>query len=78
MTPTSADGEAWPDAPEDRLVRLVHDLRTPLTIVSGFADLLQRRADLTDAERAEFLERLAEGARDMRAILDGERADRRG
>jgi signal transduction histidine kinase len=50
---------------------LVHDLRTPLTLVEGFADLLARRGDeLTPAERVEHLERIAAAAREMRALLD--------
>ncbi len=85
MTSTSTDGDPegdapapWPQDPGLRLERLVHDLRTPLTIVRGFADLLTRRTDLTDEQRADFLARIAEGAHDLGAILDSERADRRG
>lgn len=72
----SAD-EPWPEAADERLVKLVHDLRTPLTIVSGFGDLLLRRTDLTDEQRLEFTRRLAEAAVELRTILDSERADRR-
>lgn len=67
-----------PEDPHERLVRLVHDLRTPLTVVGGFADLLEARGEQLSAEqRAEFTARLAEGARELRAILDAERAERR-
>jgi signal transduction histidine kinase len=52
----------------------VHDLRTPLTLVEGFAELLARRGDeLTPAERAEHLERIVAAAREMRALLDAAR-----
>lgn len=80
MTPTSADGagDGWPADPEARLARLVHDLRTPLTIASGFADLLQRRTSLTDAQRTEFTDRMVEATQELREILDSERSDRRG
>ena len=48
---------AWPEDPEERLTRLVHDLRTPLTIVQGFAELLERGgATVPDARRAEHRE----------------------
>jgi signal transduction histidine kinase len=59
------------------MVRLVHDLRTPLTVVSGFAELLVRKRDtLTDEQRDEYIGRIAEGARELRDILDAERAER--
>jgi K+-sensing histidine kinase KdpD len=61
--------------PEDELRTLVHDLRTPLTLVSGFSDLLVRRADdLSEPERDEYVRRIADAAREMRELLD--RVDR--
>jgi K+-sensing histidine kinase KdpD len=55
----------------DPLRALVHDLRTPLTIVEGFSDLLVRRGDeLEPAQRAEFAQRIADAARELRAIVD--------
>ncbi|MEY2535064.1 MAG: hypothetical protein QOF29_2974 [bacterium] len=63
----SADGE-------DRLGGLVHALRTPLTIVEGFADALSSRGErMSEEERAEYLERIGEAAREMRDLLDGVR-----
>jgi signal transduction histidine kinase len=65
------------DAPGERLVSLVHDLRTPLTIVQGFADLLARRgAELSDDQRDEYVSRIAAAAAEMKAILDDERSKR--
>jgi signal transduction histidine kinase len=62
---------------DERLVALVHDLRTPLTIVQGFADLLARRgATLSEEERDEYVARIAAAANDMKAILDDERSQR--
>jgi signal transduction histidine kinase len=64
-------------APDERLVSLVHDLRTPLTIVQGFADLLARRgAELSDDQRDEYVSRIAAAAAEMKAILDDERSKR--
>jgi signal transduction histidine kinase len=65
------------DGDDERLVTLVHDLRTPLTIVQGFADLLGRRgATLTDEQREEYVSRIAAAAGEMKAILDDERTRR--
>jgi K+-sensing histidine kinase KdpD len=57
--------------PDDELRTLVHDLRTPLTLVEGFSDLLIRRAeDLSASERDEYVRRIADAAREMRELLD--------
>ena len=59
------------DNGDTELRPLVHALRTPLTIVEGFADALVRRGDdMAPEERAEYIARIAEAAEDMRAILD--------
>lgn len=72
--------EGSPDpAAQERLIRLVHDLRTPLTLVLGFSDLLRKRGDqLSAQERADYVERIDAAAKDLRRILDEERADRSG
>ena len=57
-----------------QLRTLVHALRTPLTIVEGFADALARRGeDMSREERAEYVERIGDAAREMRELLDGVR-----
>jgi signal transduction histidine kinase len=62
---------------EERVVRLVHDLRTPLTVIAGFAELLERQRDrLTDEQRDEYIARIAASARELSSILDSERDDR--
>jgi K+-sensing histidine kinase KdpD len=59
---------------EDELRMLVHDLRTPLTVVEGFARMLERgEGRLSQEDRAEFLSRIIEAARQMSEILDGVR-----
>ena len=53
------------------LQTLVHELRTTLTLVEGFSDLLVRRGeDLPAAERDEYIQRIAAAAREMRELLD--------
>ena len=59
---------------DERLAQLVHDLRTPLTIVLGFTDMLRKRGDDLPAEqRAEFVQRIDEAAKDLKRILDAQR-----
>jgi len=59
---------------EDQLRKLVHDLRTPLTVVEGFARMLQRgEGTLSPEDRAEFLSRILEASSQMSEILDGVR-----
>ena len=62
---------------EQELRKLVHDLRTPLTVVEGFARMLERgEGRLSPEDRAEFLSRILEAAGQMGTILDGVRGDR--
>ena len=53
----------------DPVRRLIHDLRSPLAVVDGFAGLLARD-DLSDEKRADYAARIAEAAAEMRALLD--------
>ena len=62
----TTDGDA-----HERLLALTHDLRTPLTLVTGFAEMLARD-NLTDDQRIEYLGRLSECAREMTEILDAQ------
>ncbi len=55
----------------DELKRLVHDLRTPLTIVEGFAHLIERDdARMDDEQRVEYAHRIKAAAGEMRELLD--------
>ena len=54
----------------ERLSRLRHDLRTPLTIVAGFAELLAGDRPLTEDQRREYAGRIGAAAADIRRILD--------
>ena len=70
----SADGVTDAD---ERLRNLVHDLRTPLTIITGFCELLERQRDrLSDEQRDEYQRRIKAAADDLVEILDKERAER--
>jgi signal transduction histidine kinase len=51
--------------------RLRHDLRTPLTIVSGFAEVLASDRPITDSERRDFALRIQHAAGEIRTLIDG-------
>jgi len=69
--PTSKDGPGEDDPLEAALRGLVHDLRTPLAIVTGFAELLERRGvELAPEQQQEFASRILAAARELGAILD--------
>jgi signal transduction histidine kinase len=49
-----------------------HDMQAPLRTVIGYTDLLQRRyGETLDAKAQKYVEFAAEGARQMRAMIDG-------
>jgi signal transduction histidine kinase len=50
--------------------RLRHDLRTPLTIVAGFAEVLAADREITQADRREFATRIQDAAADIRRLID--------
>jgi signal transduction histidine kinase len=61
--------------PADGLSRLRHDLRTPLTVVIGFAELMAGNRPLTDAERRDYAERVLSAAKEIRELIDTARLD---
>jgi signal transduction histidine kinase len=59
-----------PDDPRALLLDLVHDLRTPLAVVLGFAELLVRHPGAMTDEQRDFAARIAEGAEQLRELVD--------
>jgi signal transduction histidine kinase len=58
----------------DPLAKLIHDLRSPLMVAEGFAQLLARDdGKLTAEQRADFAGRVESAMADMRALLDAAR-----
>jgi signal transduction histidine kinase len=55
---------------DDGRRRLRHDLRTPLTIVSGFAEVLAADKPISDADRREYAARIQAAAAELREMLD--------
>jgi signal transduction histidine kinase len=60
-----ADGAA----PEG-LSRLRHDLRSPLTVVIGFAELLASDRELTDEQRRDYADRVLKAGLEIRELID--------
>ena len=56
--------------PEDVARRLRHDLRTPLTIIAGFAEVLATDRPISEADRREYAARIQAAAAELRAMLD--------
>ena len=50
--------------------KLRHDLRTPLTIVAGFAEVLAADRQISEADRREFASRIQEAAGEIRKLID--------
>jgi signal transduction histidine kinase len=58
------------ELPEEERRRLRHDFRTPLTIVTGFAEVLAADRPLSDAVRRDYATRIQAAAEELRTMLD--------
>ena len=57
-------------AERERRRRLRHDLRTPLTIVSGFAEVLAGERPISEADRREYASRIHAAAIEIGELVD--------
>jgi signal transduction histidine kinase len=55
---------------EEALRRLRHDLRSPLTIVAGFAEVLAADKPISDEARRDYASRIHAAAEELRTMLD--------
>jgi signal transduction histidine kinase len=55
---------------DDGRRRLRHDLRTPLTIVTGFAEVLASDKPISEENRREYAQRIQAAAAELRTMLD--------
>ncbi|MGH3102230.1 MAG: histidine kinase dimerization/phospho-acceptor domain-containing protein [Thermoleophilia bacterium] len=55
---------------DERRRRLRHDLRTPLTIVSGFAEVMAADRRISDADRREYATRIQAAAAEIGELVD--------
>lgn len=58
------------ELPEDERRRIRHDLRTPLTVVTGFAEVLAAEKPVPDDARRDYARRIGEAADEIRTVLD--------
>jgi signal transduction histidine kinase len=54
---------------EDRR-RLRHDVRTPLTIVTGFAEMLAGDRAISDEDRRDYARRILDAGQEIRTLID--------
>ncbi len=55
---------------EDERRRLRHDMNTPLTIVSGFAEVLAADKPISDEARRDYAARIHAAADELRVMID--------
>jgi signal transduction histidine kinase len=55
---------------DDDRRRLRHDLRSPLTIIVGFAEVLAADKPMTDDARRDYAQRVQAAAEELRTMLD--------
>jgi signal transduction histidine kinase len=54
---------------EETLRRLRHDLRSPLVVITGFAQLLSGDREISDEERRDYAERILRASQEMEALM---------
>ena len=52
----------------EALRQLRHDLRSPLLVITGFAQLLE--GDVSDEDRRQYADRIQAAAEELRRLLD--------
>jgi signal transduction histidine kinase len=55
---------------DDERRRLRHDIRTPLTIVTGFAEVMAGDRVISEDDRRDYARRILEAGQEIRAMLD--------
>jgi signal transduction histidine kinase len=55
---------------DDALRALRHDLRSPLVVIAGFAQVLAGDGPVDDAERRDYAERILRASEDLTAMVD--------
>ena len=62
-------------ATSESLSRLRHDLRTPLTVVIGFAEIMSGSRPISDEQRRDYAGRVLNAALEIRELIDSAKLD---
>ncbi len=54
---------------QDTLRKLRHDLRSPLVVISGFAQLMAGDREISEQERRDYAERILRAAKEMEELM---------
>ena len=55
---------------DEALRRLRHDIRSPLVVISGFAQLLAGDRELSKDDRRSYASRIEKAAQDLQQLID--------
>jgi signal transduction histidine kinase len=55
---------------DEDLHKLRHDLRSPLVVIGGFAQILAGDREVSDADRRDYAERIKAAADDLSSMVD--------
>jgi signal transduction histidine kinase len=54
---------------EETLRKLRHDLRSPLVVIAGFAQLLSGDREITETERRDYADRILRASQEMEQLM---------
>ena len=54
---------------EEALRKLRHDLRSPLVVIDGFAQLLAGDREISDQERRDYAERILRASQELEQLM---------
>jgi signal transduction histidine kinase len=54
---------------DETLRKLRHDLRSPLVVITGFAQLLAGDRDISDEERRDYADRILRASQEMETMM---------